>query len=327
MYLTFDTQKQNNEVWSKFEKELAEYRKGHGIANPNGVSTAEIVQALTLGREPQAKVSVSQLNGKAGKTDNTKTQNTDSTSYEYLITPGATGTVLVATYSNLQHSFYTDANGNKHNIAKIVRTFSDLTKQNWVPSWNWEKTPRNGGNPYLWIYDDPTDGFWYEFASGVTVTDQYFDESGNPINLDDDAWLAVTSLNNGGTGSPLPNDVEVEKVTSISGGQAYALLGSSVTNHNGTLYSNTNNSNGTKGTLNDGSWDSKGPKEYYGAGLIKLSGNTTSLRFSTHYGPSFVGATSHNVWATTTTILPVTPGPEKPKVPKTSNAHFHYDTT
>lgn len=320
------TQKQNNEVWSKFEKELAEYRKGHGIANPNGVSTAEIVQALTLGREPQAKVSVSQLNGKAGKTDNTKTQNTDSTSYEYLITPGATGTVLVATYSNLQHSFYTDANGNKHNIAKIVRTFSDLTKQNWVPSWNWEKTPRNGGNPYLWIYDDPTDGFWYEFASGVTVTDQYFDESGNPINLDDDAWLAVTSLNNGGTGSPLPNDVEVEKVTSISGGQAYALLGSSVTNHNGTLYSNTNNSNGTKGTLNDGSWDSKGPKEYYGAGLIKLSGNTTSLRFSTHYDPSFVGATSHNVWATTTTILPVTPGPEKPKVPKTSNAHFHYDT-
>lgn len=320
------TQKQNNEVWSKFEKELAEYRKGHGIANPNGVSTAEIVQALTLGREPQAKVSISQLNGKPGKVDPTHEQNTDSASYEYLITPGATGTVLVATYSNLQHSFYTDANGNKHNIAKIVRTFSDLTKQNWVPSWNWEKTPRNGGNPYLWIYDDPTDGFWYEFASGVTVTDQYFDESGNPINLDDDAWLAVTSLNNGGAGSPLPNDVDVEKVTSISGGQAYALLGSSVTNHNGTLYSNTNNSNGTKGTLNDGSWDSKGPKEYYGAGLIKLSGNTTSLRFSTHYDPSFAGATSHNVWATTTTILPATPGPEKPKVPKTSTVHYHYDT-
>ncbi|MBB1062384.1 GbpC/Spa domain-containing protein [Limosilactobacillus fastidiosus] len=266
------------------------------------------------------------MNGKAGRTDNKKTQNTDSTSYEYLITPGATGTVLVATYSNLQHSFYTDANGDKHNISKIVRTFSDLTKQNWVPSWNWEKAPENGANPYLWIYDDPTDGFWYYFASGVTVTDQYFDENGNPINLADDAWLAVTSLNNQSDPQHIANNADVEQVTPVSGGQSYALLGSSVTNHNGTLYADKNNSSEPKGSHNNSDWwDYKGPNEYYGAGLIKLSGNTTSLRFSTHYDPSFTGATSHDVWATTTTILPATPGPEKPKVPKTSNAHFHYD--
>lgn len=290
------------------------------------MSTAEIVQALELGREPQAKVSVSQLKGTAGRIDTNMTQNTDSTSYEYYITPGATGVVLVATYTNLQHSYYTDDNGNKHNIAKIVRTFSDLTKQNWISSWDYLKNPENNANPYLWIYDDPTDGFWYYYASGVTVTDQYFDEYGNPVNLNDDAWLAVTSLNNiGGTADQIANNAHVEQVTPLSGGQSYALLGSSVTNHNGTLYADLNNTSGTG--MNDGHWDSKGSEEYYGAGLVKLSSGTTSLRFTTHRDPTFTGATPSNVWATTTTILPVTPGPDKPSVPRYSTVHYHNDVT
>ena len=318
------TQERNNQAWAKFEQELAEYRKEHSGANPDGVSTAEIVQALELGREPQAKVSVSQLKGTAGRIDTNMTQNTDSTSYEYYITPGATGVVLVATYTNLQHSYYTDDNGNKHNIAKIVRTFSDLTKQNWISSWDYLKNPENNANPYLWIYDDPTDGFWYYYASGVTVTDQYFDEYGNPVNLNDDAWLAVTSLNNiGGTADQIANNAHVEQVTPLSGGQSYALLGSSVTNHNGTLYADLNNTSGTG--MNDGHWDSKGSEEYYGAGLVKLSSGTTSLRFTTHRDPTFTGATPSNVWATTTTILPVTPGPDKPSVPRYSTVHYHND--
>lgn len=327
MYLTFDTQKQNNEAWEKFEQELAEFRKGKNITNPNGVSTAEIVQALTLGREPQAKVSISQLNGKPGKVDPTHQQNTDSASYEYYLNPDNTGVALVATYTGLKNSYYYDSDGNKHNIAKIVRTFSNVTKQNWVHSWDWEKNPENNANPYIWLYDDPTDGFWYYYASGITVTDQFFDENGNPINLNNDAWLAVTSLNNQGANNKVPaNDADVEQVTALSGGEAYALLGSSVTNHNGTLYANSNNTNGT-GHNNGDWWDHKGDNEYYGSGLIKLSGNSVSLRFSTHYDPSFTGATSHNVWATTTTIIPETPGPEKPKEPKYTTINYHYDTS
>ena len=323
------TQKQNNDAWAKawakYEQELAEYRKGKGISNPNGISTGEIVQALTLGREPQAKVSISQLNGKTGKVDPTHQLNTDSASYEYYLNPDNTGVALVATYTGLKNSYYYDSDGNKHNIAKIVRTFSNVTKQNWVHSWDWEKNPENNANPYIWLYDDPTDGFWYYYASGITVTDQFFDENGNPINLNNDAWLAVTSLNNEGANNKVPaNDADVEQVTALSGGEAYALLGSSVTNHNGTLYANSNNTNGT-GHNNGDWWDHKGDNEYYGSGLIKLSGNSVSLRFSTHYDPSFTGATSYNVWATTTTIIPETLGPRKPE-PKYTTINYHYDT-
>ena len=280
---------------------------------------------MTLGREPQAKVSISQLNGKPGKVDPTHQLNTDSASYEYYLNPDNTGVALVATYTGLKNSYYYDSDGNKHNIAKIVRTFSNVTKQNWVHSWDWEKNPENNGNPYIWLYDDPTDGFWYYFASGITVTDQFFDENGNPINLNNDAWLAVTSLNNQGANNKVPaNDADVEQVTALSGGEAYALLGSSVTNHNGTLYANSNNTNGTGHNTSDW-WDHKGDNEYYGSGLIKLSGNSVSLRFSTHYDPSFTGATSYNVWATTTTIIPETPGPRKPE-PKYTTINYHYDT-
>lgn len=289
-------------------------------------------------------MSVSQLNGSAGRTLRDGGNGTDSMSYQYLFNGSVSGTAMVATYSNLQHSYYVDNNGNRHTISKIVRTFSNLSAQPWMPSWDWNKTDKsyaNNGKPVLWVYDDPTDGFWYYYSSGVTVTDQFYDDRGNLINFGNNAWLAVTSLNNqsGGRQDFNVNNAAIEQVTPVSGGQAVALLGSSVSNHGGTLYSDHNNTDGPVGSINDsGSWDAKGPNEYYGSGLIKLLSDPFTLRFSASYDPSYKGPLSVNVWATTTTIIPATPGPTYqgprrptpplPPSPSTpTSANYHYDVT
>lgn len=347
--MTFDTQKQNNQVYNQkyqdyekaqadFKKKLEEFRHGHNVSNPNGVSTAEIIQQLQLGREPQAKVAVSQLDGKAGLVDDTKQVGVDSTSYQYLFDGSVPGTALVATYTGLNNSYYTDDNGVKHHISKIIRTFSNLTADNGI-NWhsilsNINNAQYNYGKPYIWIYDDPTDGFWYNFSSGVTVDDQYFDENGNPVNIGNNAWLAVTSLNNSGYNqdnkSEISSNIHIEKCTPLDGATAYGMLGSSVTNNNGSLYSVTNNSNGSG--LNDGNnWDSAtSPNRYYGTGLIKLNGTHSILRFETANTDSATIHPTYRVWATTTTIVPETPGPkyDGPAKParETTSAHYHYDT-
>ena len=343
------TQKQNNQVYNQkyqdyekaqadFKKKLEEFRHGHNVSNPNGVSTAEIIQQLQLGREPQAKVAVSELAGKAGLVDDTKQVGVDSTSYQYLFDGSVPGTALVATYTNLKNSYYTDDSGVKHHISKIIRTFSNLTADNSI---NWQSflnfinnAQFNFGKPYLWIYDDPTDGFWYNFSSGVTVDDQYFDENGNPVNIGNNAWLAATSLNNSGYNednkSEISSNTHIEKCTPIDGATAYGMLGSSVTNNNGSLYSVANNSNGSG--LNDGNnWDNAtNPNRYYGTGLIKLNGTHSTLRFETANTDSATIHPTYRVWATTTTIVPETPGPKykgpKKPEPKSSSIHYHYDT-
>lgn len=308
-----------------YQQKLAAWKASSGVQNPDGISSSEVTQALTLGREPQAKVTVSNLAGTKGNIDTSKEYNTDSISYEYRFNGSIPGTALVATYTNLHNSYYYDDNGNKHLISKIVRTFSNLTKQPWVSSWNWNSSPENNGNPLIWIYDDPADGFWYYFSSGVTVTDQYYDEQGNPISFGNNAWLAISSLNNENrdkNGNPL-NNTHVERVEALLGAKAFSLRGSSVSNHDGILYADTNNTHGSG--LNNGEWDTRNsPNIYYGSGLMKLSGNSVSLRFSTTFN-GFDGRDTWQVWAITSTIIPSTPGPNKP-TQKTSSINYHYDT-
>ena len=326
---TQTTQKQNNATYQSqladYQQKLAAWKASSGVQNPDGISSSEVTQALTLGREPQAKVTVSNLAGTKGNIDTSKEYNTDSISYEYRFNGSIPGTALVATYTNLHNSYYYDDNGNKHLISKIVRTFSNLTKQPWVSSWNWNSSPENNGNPLIWIYDDPADGFWYYFSSGVTVTDQYYDEQGNPISFGNNAWLAISSLNNENrdkNGNPL-NNTHVERVEALLGAKAFSLRGSSVSNHDGILYADTNNTHGSG--LNNGEWDTRNsPNIYYGSGLMKLSGNSVSLRFSTTFN-GFDGRDTWQVWAITSTIIPSTPGPNKP-TQKTSSINYHYDT-
>ena len=260
-------------------------------------------------------------------------QHTDS-NFHYFETNGQKdlkGNILAVTYTNLKNSFYIDKDGNKHRIAKIVRTFSDMTKL----------TPIDSNNDMLLVvYDDPTDGFWYNSSDGVTVTDQYYDETGNLIQFNGNAYLAITSLNasyaNGHDWALTSSDPwHVETATLLSSGSAIGLLGSTVTPHGNALYSNNTNFavQGVPGLpLQDTlwkntseNWDKTGPNQYFGAGLFSLSGSKVKVRYSLTHGRN--GGTGTTVWATNSTIIPVTPGPEKPKNPRTSSIHYHYDTT
>ena len=338
------TQKQNNKVWAEYRKKLATWRETHSadLSNPNGVSSTELIQQLELSSEPQASTTFSNVsndfngpkstvNGHWDVLPDPSVQHTHS-NYHYFETNGQkdiSGDILTVTYTNLKHSYYIDKSGTKHNIAKIVRTFSNMSK----------RTPINtNNNMLLVVYDDPTEGFWYNSSDGVTVTDQYYDESGNPISFNGNAYLAITSLNasyaNGHDWALTSNDPwHVERAELLSNGSPINLLGSTVSSHGNLLFSNDTNFfvKGVQGLpLQDTlwknstvSWDQKGPNQYFGAGLFSLSGSKVSIRYSINHGRN--GDSGTTVWATSSTIIPVTPGPAHPKVPKTTSANFHYD--
>lgn len=248
---------------------------------------------------------------------------TDNKSIYVIHESGAVpGTVATITYSNLKNSHYTDTNGVKHNISKIVRTFSNLSGTNskkWADL-NKGRNPStfNNANPMLVIYGDPNDGFWYNWSDGVTITDQFFDENGRLIDLSNNAYISISSLNNSYDHrfSKDLNNTHIEGVAAVSGGKAYALAGSSVKLHNGVLYSPTNNSDIKDGSLNDGRWDSKkSADQYYGSGIIKLNNNDFSIRFETTRNSSDV---TPMVWAYYATVIPETPTPR-------SIVRYHYD--
>ena len=293
--------------------------RGTNPLNPNGLTTAEVKQHLTLGREPQAKLNLTNIDPslvfrQVWDASGDPRTSTDSAAYEYTSHSDISGTVVTATFTNLKNSYYVDNNGRKQTISKIVRNFTNLKK---LPVEN---------EALLSIYEDPTDGFWYNNSNEITVTDTYYDANGQAIYIDGNGWLAATSLNAvyGGaneaqtlSGTP----AHVETVRPIQGGTSYALAGSSISVHSdGSLYADKSNTatimqNGepdpafTKAgvsTWPDGklSWDAKGPNEYYGAGLIKLTGSSITMNFKSTI------TWNGTVWATLSTIIPQTPTPE-----------------
>ncbi|WP_295730261.1 GbpC/Spa domain-containing protein [uncultured Limosilactobacillus sp.] len=233
------------------------------------------------------------------------------------------GTVATITYSNLKNSYYLDENGTKHQISKIVRTFSNLlgtSRKHWADV-NYHTSPNlyNNANPALVIYGDPTDGFWYNWSDGVTLRDQFYDEQGNTINMSKNAYVSISSLNNEYRPeySDDPDNSHVEGVKVISGGRALALAGSSISVHDDNeLYSDTNNSQNQPTQYKD--WDSrKSPYQFYGSGIVKLNGSDLELRFFTRGNNKDVAS---NVWAYYSTIIPQTDNPR-------DTIHYHFDVT
>lgn len=307
-----------------------QWQQSHHVTG-NTVTSDQVVQNLILGREPAAQVTLSVRSGRLipesewtrydwgtpnqQKADNVSIGN-DGKAYVIRENGAVNGKVLTATYTGLSNSFYVDRAGTKHKIAKIVRTFSDLTDSgitNWAKHYGVNNPEEyNHGNPELTLYSDPTDGFWYNWSGGVTVQDLYYDNNGQPININGNAWLAVTSLNNESSG-PTKHE-HIESVEALSNGTAYSLAGSSIQKVGiNKLYSPTDNT--YTGPILGDDWDRKDSKEkYYGAGLINIS-NGVTLRFYTQRDS---GNITPNVWATTSTIIPMTPTPR-------AAIHYHYD--
>lgn len=320
------------------KQKLKEWRSQ--AINPNGIVSQNIKQHLTLGREPDAQAQLTVVNGKQDipRWDSTTNMgdwgspaapdfskiHQDSKKTFVIRADGENtdGNVAIVTYTNLRNSYYIDSNGIKHNIAKIVRTFSDLTSQNTqlkdfvrqnVPNDKLKNT-FNSLNPSLIIYSDPTDGFWYNWASGITVTDKYYDEDGNQIDLNNNAYIAVTSLNNETYNHGFKKAMTHKEAVTVNGSsKGLTLAGSAISNHNNTFYADNDTQN-----FDDGNWDRRDSNEqYYGSTLILVNGNQLSLRYSVIGGNS---DWNPDVWVTTTTIIPQTPNPS-------TTINYHYDTS
>ena len=161
---------------------------------------------------------------------------------------------ITVTYDNLKNSYYLeniDDKINKIKISKIERTFSDIQPGKTIFTSD-GKTPKGADGvydecdgPQLIIYNDPSDGFFYNNITQVSVKDIYYDDQGSQINFDtkndkNKAWIFVTSLNSNGNGGG--NVEKVRAQLNNSPANAEKIKGSTVTNHNdGWWYSDKNN--------------------------------------------------------------------------------------
>lgn len=219
----------------------------------------------------------------------------------------------------MKHSFYYNLEGQKVNISKIVAKFYDIQA--------------NSENPEIDVYSDPTDGFWYRRINRVKVDYQFYGQDGKLINFDrNTAYLAFGSLNSGYYGA---DHARTEGVNVFKGGEAVALLGSGIAKHGNYLFANDTlrgkldyvkvNNDGSYTILdkNSGSnWDNQGPYRYFGTGLDNISGNTIGVEYVTTRDLN--GTDKTDTWATMSTIIPATPGPQMPK-PKYTQTNYHYD--
>lgn len=323
-----DAQKQNN---TEYDQAMAKWKEANLNNNPNGLTTADVQQQLTLAGEHDAKVDIKILDSRASLGPSDRVFK-DTTWNRVNLSTDISGDIAQATYTNLKNSYYVDKNGKKHLIAKIVKTFSNS---------GYTVSNNDGHTSLLDIATDPSLGVWYQDISGITETDTFYDENGNVINLSDNtAYIAATSLNsiyentkNGWTNrdftiSGLP--VHVESATPVFNGKAYTLAGSSVTVHsNGALYADkTNNVTYKEGPNTDQTtwksnedWDSNGSKNvYFGSGIIAVHGDSFSIRFETNFGDNDAKLNPW-VWYTLDTIIPQTPTPTR----KTTSTSYHYN--
>ena len=333
---TLSTQKRNE---SEYQQELIKW-KNSTPSNPNGANPNEIVQNLVLQNEPNASVDIS---SKYLITKNHVAA--DGSKYDTIDFSSAgnnqTGLIGIVTFTNLTHSFYIDETGQKHAIVKEVVTLS-----------NGQSTGSTANKMLqsVHVFNNPVK--FINYNSGQIDTDiQYYDDQGKLIDFSKiSAYISPMSLN-GGRYDYMDNGVEknagnvFEACQVLAGGKAFAIAGSSVKLHNGNdFYADSDNQSKQWGSpYNLDEWDKTGsPMQYYGAGLIKLTGTTLSLRWHAHATSdlalqasrtkrkdgvidlnAFSDRSISGAWAELTTVIP-----QNGSIPqrKTTEVHYHYNT-
>ena len=240
---------------------------------------------------------------------------------------------FTVTYDNLSKITYNDR--------KITKVVYDVTEY-----------PRTDANSLAGDFEVTKDfyyGFSYYWASKVNIKARFYYADGSLVDFSDgNAYLSVNSLNNY---TNWLQQYAIESVRVNSGGEALALRGSSVTVHNGNyLYADKANSftkDGHYAATRDESWnrdftnnpyatiDSNIPEgwdlqdssyRYYGAGLIKLTGNKLDIDVIASDSGIPTSAPGYNgnitwrsgMWYNTSTIIPVTP---------TTQINYHYNVS
>lgn len=329
------TQKQNNREWAEYERKLQDYKNGHGISG-QVVTSGDVVQRLEIDNDPGMQVVATNLNNiKASYIDDEKFNGIDSVGkcvHLETIDQSKPGSASL-TFTNASNLSYM---GKK--ITKVVEQISLIPNSDARPS-----------------FDAAANMYWgYNTWNNKTITSWrfYYVDGSEVFFTPNTAYLSVASLNNYSNNL---SAYSIESTTIDNGGTALSLLGSSVTAHGNSLYSNNANSyntqgiqicgvkSGEQGAVDTGfklnssvatnsdipqGWDRTGsPERYYGSGLISLNGNDISMiieALNTNMPSN--GHWRNGMWWNVATLIPKTPGPQTPKVPKTSNAHFHYDT-
>ena len=224
------------------------------------------------------------------------------------------GKTTTVTYTNLQNS---TMNGKK--IAKVVFKYT------------LKNTTRLPGKVPVIIKKDPTATIWYTAFFGDTtigVDVQFFDDDDKPMALDG-ALFSFASLNRGDLPKYFDYNKSIEKVQNFNG-QFMEINGSTIKNHSGSAYSDTNNA-----YLEDGSkferdvWDTETSEySWYGAIVGKASGKRISYDMSGVYKGNVWFALNSNIRAKDIPVKPIKPiPPVKPTEPQCPNiqASYHYD--
>lgn len=316
--------KEELDKYNKARDEYIQKLKDMGLWNDNEhIDPDTLSQLLILGKEDNAVVDAESLSDKVTKGEGSILNGLLNNYWK--VAESIQGDFLKVTYTNLSNSFYAGKQ-----ISKIVITFSDFDKI--------------AGKSGIYFGNSPTDGFFYNKCTGVTMNMELFDAAGNLIILGDNtAYITVGSLNSKGTGS---NYIEMAQL--LGNGKGIALPESSVTVHPGNiLYSDKNNELLYKKNPSDSDraeaikiwgeeivnkylgWDDSNDRshEIFGSGLFQVSGGNIKIRFSNQLG---------SAWATYSTTVPklafeqkkptltieYTPG--ELVLNKNSNVHIHY---
>lgn len=307
---------------AKYQKDLADWNAKYNNNNdPDGtVDPDSLIQKLVLNSEPDAKMSVKNLNPDKvdarvlsdqqqdpnfaifGEGDGHQNQVLGAYAMSAKGRNDVDGNLGEVTYTNLKNSEY---NGQK--IAKIVITFSDLKLGG-------NYTVVNQGRPSVLAAKDPYVTLSYFNTSSVTYAPKYYTEDGKQINFSEKhAYISLGSLNSDG------GDY-IEKAQVLTGGKAFTFSGSSVSAHkDSVLYSDKANGDGTIPAEYQG-WDNAGsPKAAYGAGLVSVNSSNFKVRY-------FVDKPENGqyVWAKAGTTLPQSIVPPKPVKPAPLKADYQF---
>ncbi|WP_420911496.1 mucin-binding protein, partial [Lactobacillus amylovorus] len=220
------------------------------------------------------------------------------------------GKEITVTYDNLNNSYYLENINNKTNrikISKIERTFSDIHPTDNTIFTSNGSTPTSDGlydechGPQLIIYNDPSDGFFYNNIKQVSVKDIYYGDDNKPITFKagdkNEAWIFVTSLNSDGvsknnhtyrekvkaeikvknsdgTSADIPADIEKLAGSTVTG----PVEGNAADTHHGWWYSDEDNGSYNNGPYTGLAWDNNSEDNRYafvGAVAIKYQPGLT----------------------------------------------------
>ena len=223
------------------------------------------------------------------------------------------GESAIARYTGLKNSVYIDKDNVLHKLseAQVKYTLNETTAD--------DRTAN------IFLSNSPNIALWYGAAGSqingrngrvdLTVDLTFYDENGNPISLgkDSNAWLDMSSLNNG--------DTKIEYFNP-NGNTTKDIPGSTINGkHVDGWYADKNNEIKPA----PAGWDNPNSADrYYGAAIMELDGNSFHIgQKIIKYNPSLTLSRNVYSWFALDSSLATAYKPVEPKAPDKPNITWH----